>query len=90
MDDPVAAEVEDLRYDLAFLSRLRANVQPDKIAVQACDEVMRGGAHGSKSSSTVRPTPSVKKSGARRSAPLVGGTIKEPLSSFADNYERRV
>ena len=41
MDDPVAAEVEDLRYDLAFLSRLRANVQPDKIAVQACDEVMR-------------------------------------------------
>jgi len=41
MDNPVATERENLRYDLALLSRLRANVQGDSIAVQACDEVMR-------------------------------------------------
>lgn len=35
-----AAEREKLHYDLALLSRMRANVQPDTIAVQACDEVM--------------------------------------------------
>lgn len=38
--DELAAERENLRYDLALLSRLRANVQPDTIAVQAVNEVM--------------------------------------------------
>jgi hypothetical protein len=41
MDDPSADERNNLRYDLALLSRLRANLQPDTIASQACDEVMR-------------------------------------------------
>ena len=39
--DAEPAEYENLRYDVALLSRLRADAQPDKIAVQACDEVMR-------------------------------------------------
>jgi hypothetical protein len=56
VEDPVAAERENLRYDLALLSRLRANLQHDNIAVQACDQVMYeryarleellGGGHG--------------------------------------------
>ncbi len=41
MDDPVAAERENLRFGLALLSRLRANVQPDQIAVRECDLMMR-------------------------------------------------
>ena len=41
MNDLIAAECENLRYDLAFLSRLRANVQSDQFTVQACDELMR-------------------------------------------------
>jgi hypothetical protein len=40
MDDPVGDERENLRYDLALLSRLHASVRGDPIAVQACQEVM--------------------------------------------------
>lgn len=40
MDDPTT-ERENLRLDLALLSRMRANLQPGSIADQACNEVMR-------------------------------------------------